>query len=151
VTVVPGTSSTSLDAQKRRYRHQWAGLIVGLYFDLASVLGGFANIGGTFSNVDFPGASATQVIGVNDAGQMVGDYFDGTGEHGFVSDGGNFAAIGFPGATRTAAAGINPAGNDHGFVYAGGAFSTVDVAGTRGALLTRSRMGERSRVSAMTP
>ena len=48
-----------------------AGLIVGVYFDLASVLHGFANDGGTFSNVDFPGASGTQVIGINDAGQLV--------------------------------------------------------------------------------
>jgi len=40
---------------------------------LASVLHGFVNNGGTFSNVDFPGASGrgTQVMGVNDAGQMV--------------------------------------------------------------------------------
>ena len=61
-----------------------AGLIVGLYVDLAGVVRGFANNGGTFSNVDFPGASGTQVIGVNDAGQMVGDYFDAAGEHGFA-------------------------------------------------------------------
>ena len=42
-------------------------------------------------------------------------------------------------------------GNDHGFVYAGGAFSTADVAGARGTLLTRIKNGERSRVAAMTP
>ena len=41
--------------------------------DLAGVVRGFANNGDTFSNVDFPGASGTQVFGVSDAGQMVGD------------------------------------------------------------------------------
>jgi uncharacterized membrane protein len=46
-----------------------AGLIVGVYQDLAGVRHGFADNGGTFSNVDFPGANGTQAIGVNDAGQ----------------------------------------------------------------------------------
>ena len=113
-----------------------AGLIVGLYFDLANVLRGFANNGGIFSNVDFPGASGTQVIGVNDAGQMVGDYFDGTGEHGFVSDSGTFTTIDFPGATATAAAGINAAGDvvggysdatgTHGFLLQAGVFTPIN-------------------------
>ena len=172
-----------------------AGMIVGVYQDLAGVRRGFANTGGAFSNVDFPGASGTQAIGVNDAGQIVGDYFDAANvEHGFVSSGGAFTAIDFPGATGTAAAGINaagdivgrgrmqrdptascsrpacsppstfrsrparprsasttpvrsqastptPPGNSHGFVYAEGAFSTVDVAGARGTQLTRIKNG----------
>ena len=76
------------------------------------MLRGFANNGGTFSNVDFPGASETQAIGVNDAGQIVGDYFDAASvEHGFVSSGGTFTAIDFPGAIGTSAAGINAAGD----------------------------------------
>ena len=33
------------------------------------------------------------------------------------------------------------ASNSHGFVYAGGAFSTVDVAGARGTQLTRIKNG----------
>jgi uncharacterized membrane protein len=114
-----------------------AGLIVGLYFDLAGVLRGFENNDGTFSNVDFPGASGTQVIGVNDTGQMVGDYFDATGvEHGFVSSGGTFTAIDFPGATRTSAAGINAAGDIvggwsdatgfHSFLLQAGVFTPID-------------------------
>jgi hypothetical protein len=41
-----------------------AGLIVGVHEDLAGVAHGFAKSGGTFSNVDFPGATATQAIGV---------------------------------------------------------------------------------------
>ena len=50
--------------------------------------------------IDFPGATTTQAIGVNEAGQIVGDYFDAAStEHGFVSSGGVFTAINFPGAT----------------------------------------------------
>jgi uncharacterized membrane protein len=114
-----------------------AGLIVGAYFDLTGVLHGFANDGGTVSNVDFPGASGTQVLGINDAGQMVGDYFDAASvEHGFVSSGGTFTAIDFPGATRTAAAGINAAGDivggcsdstgTHGFLLEAGVFTPIN-------------------------
>ena len=169
-----------------------AGLIVGMYLDLASVERGFVNDAGTSSNVDFPGADATQAFGVNDAGEIVGSYFDTIlaptvtpPEHGFVVSGGTFTAIDFPGAAVTAAAGINgagdivgswldptsgdthgfllqagvgftpidfplaastratgisdsgeiagsytdAAGNTHGFIYAGGQFSTVEVVG----------------------
>ena len=85
---------------------------MGVREDLAGVAHGFAKSGGTFSNVDFPGATWTQAIGVNDAGQIVGDYLDAASvEHGFVSSAGTFTAINFPGATSTAAAGINAAGD----------------------------------------
>jgi hypothetical protein len=40
-----------------------------VYQDLANVTHGFADRGGTFSNVDFPGATWTQPIGVNHAGR----------------------------------------------------------------------------------
>ena len=63
-----------------------------------------------------------------------------------------FTPINFPLATSTTAFGINDTGeiagfytdaasNSHGFVYAGGAFSTVDVAGARGTQLTRIKNG----------
>jgi hypothetical protein len=58
---------------------------------------GFADQGGTFSNVDFPGANLTQPIVVNQAGQIVGSYTDAANvEHGFVSHGGTFTTINFP-------------------------------------------------------
>lgn len=77
-----------------------------MYGDLAGTLHGFADNGG-FNAVDFPGAIGTQAIGVNDAGSIVGDYFDaGSAEHGFVSSNGVFTAIDHPAAT-----GINAAGD----------------------------------------
>jgi probable HAF family extracellular repeat protein len=63
-----------------------------------------------------------------------------------------FIPINFPLATSTTAYGINDtgeiagfysdaAGDSHGFIYTGGAFSTVDVAGARSTLLTRIKNG----------
>ena len=63
-----------------------------------------------------------------------------------------FTPIDFPLAAGTSAFGINDSGeiagsytdaadNGHGFVYAGGAFSTVDVAGARSTQLTRIENG----------
>jgi uncharacterized membrane protein len=132
IFTVPSSTTTSIATGING-----AGLIVGVYQDLSGVLRGFSNNGGTFSNVDFPGASGTQAIGVNDAGQIVGDYFDAANlEHGFVSSGGTFTTIDFPGATGTAAAGINAAGDivggwsdatgSHGFLLQAGVFTPID-------------------------
>ena len=70
----------------------------------------------------------------------------------FLLQAGVFTRIDFPLATRTTAFGINDAGeiagsyrdatgNSHGFIYAGGAFSTVEVAGARATFLTRIKNG----------
>ena len=56
---------------ERRYGINGAGIIIGVYGDLAGVVRSFAISGGAWSNVGFPGASLTQAIGVNDAGQIV--------------------------------------------------------------------------------
>ena len=129
-----------------------AGQIVGDYFDAASVEHGFVSSGGTFTAIDFPGATATVAAGINAAGDIVGRWSDATGSHGFLLQAGVFTPINFPLATSTTAFGINDtgeiagfytdaAGNSHGFIYAGGAFSTVDVAGARGTQLTRIKNG----------
>ena len=96
--------------------------------------------GGTFTTIDFPGATRTAAAGINAAGDIVGGWSDSTGAHGFLLQAGVFTPINFPLATSTAPFGINDtgeiagfysdsAGKSHGFIYAGGAFSTVDVAG----------------------
>ncbi len=48
---------------------------------------GFVDINGTFTTVDEPlGAKGTEINGINNAGQIVGDYFDSNNvEHGFVA------------------------------------------------------------------
>src|SRR5919106_1186441 len=116
-----------------------AGLIVGLYRDLAGLRRGFADNGGAFTAIDFPGATGTAAAGINAAGDVVGLWSDATASHGFLLQAGVFTPINFPLATNTTAIGISDtgeiagfyddAGGDaHGFIYASGAFSTVDVA-----------------------
>jgi uncharacterized membrane protein len=65
----------------------------------------------TFQSFDFPGATSTGATGINDSGQIVGDYFlPSTGVHGFLKDGANFVSIDYPGALNTLVSGINDSG-----------------------------------------
>src|SRR5947208_7390652 len=75
----------------------------------------------TFSTINFPGASFTVAFGINNRGEIVGNYgfADGTG-HGFLLDKGNFTTIDFPGATSTAAFGINGGEQVGGAYFFGG-------------------------------
>jgi len=71
----------------------------------------------TFSSIDVPGAFATAAHGINDRGQIVGEYSAG-GLHGFVLDHGTFTTFDVPGTPT----GINNRGEivggtgGHGFV-----------------------------------
>ncbi len=98
--------------------------------------------GFTFSTIDVPGAQETEAHGINDAGQIVGDFVDNAGLHGFLYDRGTFTTIDVPGAQSTQAFGINdsghivgvfdtpPVGHQRlGFLYDGGTFTTIDVPG----------------------
>ena len=48
-----------------------------------------------FTQFSDPAGFATSLRGMNDTGESVGNYTDGTGEHGFISSGGTaFATLG---------------------------------------------------------
>jgi probable HAF family extracellular repeat protein len=92
-----------------------------------------------FITLDDPHATnGTVASGINDAGQIVGVYFDATGEHGFVWTGtGVFTTLDDPLATNgTVVSGINDAGQivgayfdatgEHGFLLNGGTYFTID-------------------------
>ena len=74
----------------------------------------------TFSSIDVPGAFATAAHGINDRGQIVGEYVTITGgaNHDFVLDDGTFTTFDVPGTPT----GINNRGEivggtgGHGFV-----------------------------------
>jgi probable HAF family extracellular repeat protein len=93
----------------------------------------------TFQVIDVPGAFVTSARGINDAGQIVGSFDDGTGIHGFLLSDGGFTTIDVPGAFVTSARGINNSGQivgsfddadgTHGFLLSGGGFTTIDVPG----------------------
>jgi len=81
---------------------------------------------GTYTQIDVPGAGTTACLGINQAGDVVGVYYDAAVPHGFLLSGGVFTAIDYPGASSTAAQGINDVGQivgqytgaiDGGFIY----------------------------------
>jgi probable HAF family extracellular repeat protein len=99
--------------------------------------GGFV----TFTPIDFPGATETIALDINDVGEIVGRYVDAAGTHGFLLSAGNFTSIDFPhpDVVFTVAAGINPRGDivgqyslvtdppntRHGFLSHAGTFTTI--------------------------
>ena len=50
------------------------------------------------TTVEVPGSGSTDANGINDAGQIVGTFMDGSaGRHGFLYDAGTFTTIDVPG------------------------------------------------------
>ena len=68
-----------------------------------------------------PARPGTQARGINDFGQIVGSFFDGTGGRGFLKDGAISTTIDVPAATDTEAftssSAINDAGQIVGVVF----------------------------------
>ena len=64
---------------------------------------GFLYDAGTYTIIDVPGATSTVCDGINDAGQMVGHFSDGTRMRGFLYAAGSFTIIDVPGSLWTAA------------------------------------------------
>jgi probable HAF family extracellular repeat protein len=109
---------------------------------ITEIKGFFRDRGGKCTIIDFPGANLTEATGVNDGGQVVGDYRDAnTGIfHGFLWDAGQFLTIDvpFPETSLTGPSGINNVGqivgfydddnvgNRRGFLYDNGIFTSFD-------------------------
>ena len=118
------------------------GEIVGYYiigrtdcsFFLACQLHGFKVVNGKFSTIDVPGATQTEVFGVNDGGDVVGAFATSDGHlHGFLlHHTGQLQTIDQPGSNFTFANGVNNslvvAGNGvTGFTWKNGKFTTLDI------------------------
>ena len=79
-----------------------------------------------FTTIDVPSSGYTQATGINNAGQVVGNFNDSTGRHGFIDTNGVLTTFDVPGAVRTYIYGINDSGEivgeysdvtgDHSFV-----------------------------------
>lgn len=93
-----------------------------------------------YTQIDVPGAYWTSAIGINNSGDVVGDFhYRWSTDHGFLYSGGRFTTIDFPGATSTEAYGINDSGvivgqfSDgtgwHGFLDSGGIYTPFNVPG----------------------
>jgi hypothetical protein len=101
---------------------------------------GFVDVGGTYTNVNVPGAADTYPQGINDAGRVVGYYQNASGyDEGFLDAGGTFTTITVSGATDTYVQGINSSGEMAGYTLSGavyqgfidtnGTFATISVPG----------------------
>jgi uncharacterized membrane protein len=119
------------------------GEVVGTYRDNVEKRHGFIWRKGNFTTFNVPGdhpVLGTVALGINDKGQIVGNYVaeEDNQRHGFLrSSKGDFTTLDVPGADTTIAQGINNAGTIvgayvvgdiiHGFVLTNGVFTTVDV------------------------
>jgi len=106
---------------------------------------GFLLSRGTFSTIDVPGIVGTEenAAGINNRGEIAGEYNDGQ-YHGYLVSDGNFTLINVPGASDTFARGINAAGQvvgqyvaagiSHGFSLSRGTFTPIDIPGATGVV-----------------
>jgi len=116
-----------------------AGVIAGHETDLLGTTRGFTYFNGSYSSFEVPAASATWGYDINNAGTVVGYYYN-LGNHGFMRSGGMYTTLDVPaGMNGTYAYGINDAGaivgyywvtgGRHGFLYDGIAYTVFDVPG----------------------
>jgi hypothetical protein len=86
-----------------------AEVISGAFFDLANRLHGFAYVSGTFTRIDFPGASETGVGAINNQNGIAGWMRQGSQWRGFVATNNSFRTLTppVPGATQVIASAVN--------------------------------------------
>jgi len=76
---------------------------------------------GTYTQIDYPGAVQTECWGIDNAGDVVGEYVDGLGiSHGFLLSGGAYSTIDYPHLRDTGLYGINDVGQIVGFAQVQG-------------------------------
>lgn len=90
--------------------------------------------------ITIPGSTETDAFGVNNSNEIVGLYYDGTGEHGFTWTNGAVTTINVPGADSTAATGVNDLGEvvgnyqvgnaTYGFTDNNGVITTINSPGS---------------------
>lgn len=112
--------------------------------DFYGVVEGWVDADGSFTTVSFPGAiaNATSANGINDSGQVVGQYELPSGNlYGYLLSAGSYTTVSPTGATGSGAQGINNAGHIvgsdcsgscnqvSGFLESGGNFTTIAVPG----------------------
>src|SRR5262245_7852549 len=72
----------------------------------------------TYTTLSPPGPTFTQALGINDVGQIVGQYTIGSVGHAFLFSGGFYTVLDQPGWTNMFASGINNAGQIVGYYAA---------------------------------
>ena len=102
---------------------------------------GFVYSDGTFSPLDLPGSTSTDLRGISNNGQIVGIASGGQScgtSCAFLYSGGNFTILHVPGSSYTSASGVNNQGmvvgsyqdasnQSHGYIYFDGKYTTFDI------------------------
>src|ERR1700674_4781057 len=85
---------------------------------------------GTYTQIDYPGASATEALAINATGDVAGFYADEANNyHGFLLSNGVYTSFSYPGSKYTVATGINDLGQIAGYATEPGTVGFVyDVA-----------------------
>ena len=110
-TIDPPTSL----ADRRAFDINASGVVVGSALRTEGS-DGFELDDSTYTWAEFPGAEQTVLRGINDAGDVVGEYVNSGGtRRGFARIGGSFQSIDVPLASETRARGINNLGEIVGF------------------------------------
>ena len=104
---------------------------------------GFLLSGGRYTTIQYPRSLSSAAYGINDRGQIVGDYSGADGiSHGFVSLRGRFTAINVPDHAHTSPRDINNLGqvvgmttnssgvDDRGFLLWKGQFTIIQIPGS---------------------
>jgi len=88
----------------------------------------------TFTTIAVPGATTTFLRGINNSGQIVGDYFDAGGSHAFLYSAGTFTTLNIPDSEafsiNNSGQIVGSTGNDA-FFYDGATFNILDVPGAQ--------------------
>jgi probable HAF family extracellular repeat protein len=93
---------------------------------------GFILRDGKLTQLNYPGATFTQALGINNSNEVVGQYMAANGDlHGFLYSDGKFRAIGVPGAAQTVVNGINRDGRVVGFFADAATGNTIGLVGER--------------------
>jgi hypothetical protein len=110
-----------------------SGEVVGFYqygvSGTTPLFSAFTDIAGAINSFQFPGSVNTQALGVNNLGEIVGDYILGGVMHGFLDNAGMFTTLDPTGSTATTINGINDLGTVVGF-YVNAAGNTIGTVGT---------------------
>jgi probable HAF family extracellular repeat protein len=114
------------------------GQIVGQFTDALGSAHGFVYEEDSFCQLDYPGASATAILGINNQGQLVGMFSTLTSTSGFLYDRGTFShPLTFPGAgsftvlnainDRVEIVGVyqGTTPGEHSFLYKAGKYETL--------------------------
>jgi probable HAF family extracellular repeat protein len=120
------------------------GQVVGQFTDPGGVAHGFVYEEESFCQLDYPGATATEILGINNLGQMVGMFTTLVATSGFLYDRGTFSPpLAYPGAGNfTVLNGLNDRGEivgvyqdavpgEHSFLYKAGKYEALVYPGAK--------------------